>query len=857
MAENAHASGVATARPSVSTPQPVVPTSKLHVALLPRGNPAPSAANVTAVGSRAIAVSAGEKKIHQTGTPSTTTTTNRVDKTRMSAAERAAREERRRQETEQWRKQYWRGFPKFVFYLDGFEGRSGDQIAQTILGCGGQIEQFFSKNCTHVVTSRKNFDASRKAVTAVSAPQAPTAKTSASNLANVIRKPITKRFSPSKKNFLRRNKDTPLHSDRNPFEDAAPAPRPQATAGSGNDVVSKALEYKMRVWNTEKFWSTMSTLLGQDLNDDTTRSRQDLAQMLRNEKIHGTSERDVTAPRDDMYYFDKRSIYIFVGDATQEHRPIMNFEFDQSKLDLENPPWPKLYGEEEGRCPFTKMDPERRRRRQQRRLAMEEQAAERARQEHEMREQQLNAHREKTYRRSVSHSTVALLQSATPDPCPTPTEDRFREASPYALASGNSVSCASHMTSMATTGSQAMTRGGGAGLAPQDRRVTQLTRRVVSPAPAAHGLDFQVQGPSTISRLQVESSHQQPRAHSEVPVAVPAPSIGPSEAPAPKPRSRVVSGADAHAARVRDSLGMSNHPIGASERMLSRSASVETGTALAQMQQNIKDAQERLCRNATGAEQQQQQQQQHQQREAQAQQEALAQAQLKAQEKKPFCENCKESFSNFDKHVNSERHRKFALTEENFVSVDELIARIARPVAPWTAMPEYRHLLQEEEAEEASSDEEEFDDDECEEEDEEGYHASLAAYLEGNGEDGADDDSLSEGEAVEDADEGELAEGEDDATDRYVDYDGLQDAFVTYDGQEIVMASSHRDGAVDVSGEYHPGEQSYETNTSYEEDEDHTTPHTSPEAQPLRRGKNSPAYLHLEDQRSSRANSIA
>lgn len=72
----------------------------------------------------------------QAQTPTTTTT--RIDKhSRMSVAERAEKDEDKRQQHQEWRRKFSNGFPKFVFYLDGFDEKSKNQIEHFILGCGG------------------------------------------------------------------------------------------------------------------------------------------------------------------------------------------------------------------------------------------------------------------------------------------------------------------------------------------------------------------------------------------------------------------------------------------------------------------------------------------------------------------------------------------------------------------------------------------------------------------------------------------------------------------------------------------------------------------------------------------------
>jgi regulatory subunit for Cdc7p protein kinase len=62
--------------------------------------------------------------------------------------------------------------------------------------------------------------------------------------------------------------------------------------------------------------------------------------LLEEERIHGTRERDVTAPRPDYYYFKPGSKYLLIEDATGRHRPIMMKECTMTK---DGPEWPTLY----------------------------------------------------------------------------------------------------------------------------------------------------------------------------------------------------------------------------------------------------------------------------------------------------------------------------------------------------------------------------------------------------------------------------------------------------------------------------------------------------------------------------------
>ncbi|PSN73735.1 hypothetical protein BS50DRAFT_654458 [Corynespora cassiicola Philippines] len=43
-----------------------------------------------------------------------------------------------------------------------------------------------------------------------------------------------------------------------------------------------------------------------------------------------------------------------------------------------------------------------------------------------------------------------------------------------------------------------------------------------------------------------------------------------------------------------------------------------------------------------------------------------------------YCENCREKFNDFDEHIMSRKHRKFAITADNWVELDQLLAQLVR-----------------------------------------------------------------------------------------------------------------------------------------------------------------------------------
>lgn len=230
----------------------------------------------------------------------------------------------------------------------------------------------------------------------------------------------------------KKNIGVPLHSDRNPFEECGPAL-------PANDILVKARNFGMKVWTLDKFRTVISNLLGIEVNTD-PKKQQNLSQML--EKAPHLTERDTMTARDNFHFFPKNTAYILVEDATGEHRPIMVQEWTKPVTENDAIPWPVLYGQLEGRCPFTKFDFE-----------------------GDLRKR-MKPNRHETLKRSVSLSHLnrgGLAVSPAPSGDSRGSYSINRGASPYPLASGNSVSLTSNI---ASTTSTAMTGPSGLGLIP-------------------------------------------------------------------------------------------------------------------------------------------------------------------------------------------------------------------------------------------------------------------------------------------------------------------------------------------------------------------------------------------------------
>ncbi|WFD26468.1 Cdc7p-Dbf4p kinase complex regulatory subunit [Malassezia nana] len=361
-------------------------------------------------------------------------TTTRIDKTtRVSHEEQYQRAQQKAQAQREWKLAFGRAFPKFVFYLDEMDEGLKKTLSGQIGQLGARVDEFFSRGVTHVVSTRSIPPVRDEKERGPKGPR---------------RSPPDAIMPPR---ILRPTASTsiPLHSDRNPLDELA-QPLP------ASDLLSKAQRFGMKIWRLEKLQNILQLLLADDGPTAVGPERQDLSEMLLQEKLHGTTERDPHALRSDVHYFNKHNYYVLVTDATGEHRPIVIAEYDRnapSEAQGKPAPWPVLHGDVEGRGLFVWVDPKERRR-----LAQQAPAA-------------VSTHH--SLRRTASLNLAGVrAPGAAPGP-PTPT----------LMASDNSLVLASTVAS--TTSTQVTSQHAGA-LGPHpDKRLLEQHWRLHTPVEAS------------------------------------------------------------------------------------------------------------------------------------------------------------------------------------------------------------------------------------------------------------------------------------------------------------------------------------------------------------------------------------
>lgn len=136
--------------------------------------------------------------------------------------------------------------------------------------------------------------------------------------------------------------------------------------GSGSvDVLLKAKEMGMKVWQLEKFQRMIRTML-ENPSDGQTQSGQinrnkatanagkgsreaELSRMLRNERLNGPSDRDSAVAVNEYILF--KGPYIYIRDMDERTKPILVRDY-QKPAKGEQGDWPQFHGVSAGRCPF-------------------------------------------------------------------------------------------------------------------------------------------------------------------------------------------------------------------------------------------------------------------------------------------------------------------------------------------------------------------------------------------------------------------------------------------------------------------------------------------------------------------------
>ncbi|EDU41064.1 sporulation-specific protein 6 [Pyrenophora tritici-repentis] len=494
------------------------------------------------------------------------------------AAQRAAND---LETIRQWQRHYRKLFPQFAFYFDSVSDPQKDKLMSRARILGSREVKFFSREVTHVITTR----------------------------------PIPADVDGSSSAHKGTVNPAQLENKKNVFDAAL-------EKSDRCDILYKAKSLGMKIWSVEKLQRMVDTMFNKETGEDASSypTRQNLAaqkgrpadlqKLLQNEKM----DRDYLMASQDMVPL--RGYYVYVHDMDEVTRPVMIREYQ--KVEKEKGKWPQFRASGNGKCPFVE-DPHFGRRQQEeqeaRRLARQAAQAPRTRAALALEEKNALAENNNLARRP-SAPAVIIKEDEDAKPLDPP------KALP--LKRCNTADGAPPMFGSAQASIRAMPR-------------------FIAGEPVASGL-HQSNITSAIRSQMISSTAAAPRAGNSKEVNQLKRKVLEKNS---VPSTNTNSGHSSVTNDVRTAL---NHEHSQPMRAAKRKAQESMG--------HILDGdEERQARKAA----------------------ALRRRKTVEKEMKPgYCENCREKFEDFDVHVVTRKHRKFATTSENWAELDQLLAQLDR-----------------------------------------------------------------------------------------------------------------------------------------------------------------------------------
>lgn len=255
----------------------------------------------------------------------------------------------------QWKRHYKRQFPQFVFYFESVPDNVRVKAIQQLQSLGARHENFFSNAVTHVVTTRS-------IPPELNSTSPDDDEKYSTNGAKTIQPSALSKDQRRTTDLLDANlqRRAQTHSAYSHDVDPRRHLAPQA------DILTRARELGIKIWALEKMQRVLKTMLETDPDDEAagldsrlhaTASKPvskshkdvDLEQLLRNEKINGPADRDMTVTGQDMIQL--KGYYIYIHDMDEKTKPVMIRDYSKPEK-KEQGKWPQLRVTSVGRCPF-------------------------------------------------------------------------------------------------------------------------------------------------------------------------------------------------------------------------------------------------------------------------------------------------------------------------------------------------------------------------------------------------------------------------------------------------------------------------------------------------------------------------
>ncbi|KAK8233974.1 Dfp1/Him1, central region-domain-containing protein [Phyllosticta capitalensis] len=404
------------------------------------------------------------------------------------------------------------------------------------------------------------------------------------------------------------------------------------------DILLKAREMGMKIWAMEKLERVLHTMFNAETGEQhqshtargststiAAKSRPaDLSQMLRNEKLNGPADRDLAVSTQDRSHF--RGYYVYVHCMNEKYRPAIMRDYNKPHTKEEGK-WPQFRVTGPGRCPFVE-DPSQ--------------------------VKKEKAHRESKNPPKASEKTRAEATIREMAERGTATIPRREERMPL-TENGN----ATRRPSISKN---------------DDSRSKPLDPPKIIPSKAkTKDADSVPLFGSAQASLRAK-----PQFYGGVPVAS---GVQPSNITSAIQSQQVTSSTAAGPAGGHAGQSKAIHQL--SRKVLEKNSAPTNANSWTDLRATINDhhappprAPKRKAHEQLGGI-----------HEEDEEEDTKPRKNVYSRKKKPverepkagYCENCRDKFDDFDAHVVSRKHRKFALNQDNWSELDDLLSQLERP----------------------------------------------------------------------------------------------------------------------------------------------------------------------------------
>ncbi|RPB20919.1 hypothetical protein L211DRAFT_858577 [Terfezia boudieri ATCC MYA-4762] len=563
-----------------------------------------------------------------------------------------------------WQAHFRRMFPTFMFYFEGLPEESATKYHRQVQALGATVAKFFSNTVTHVITTKS----------------IPPETTDHKQISQT---------QPSRSTATSSQHPQSRTTNRNSLHDKGTISYDDSrTQQNYSQILLKARELGIKIWALEKLQRMLNAMADgepqqqvqhrgdHDVGNKLVTAQDDhLSRLLRNERIHGPSDRDPDALSKDMVYFT--GPFIMIKDQKATHKPIMVREYEKVAK-REDGLWPQFRSTASGKCPFIDDQATREAKELKEQEKLKELKRAQAMEEIAVKQRLLGRMQPPAPRAprqiegaegstALARKPLRKLESLDPqDNRPDYGRSAAASAAVWTQPSGSSrlFNVPAVVPAKRISNEMAFTSTNTA----SGKNTTNHNSKYAY-EPAASGVQ-----PSNITsaiRSQMVSSH----------IDAPGAKAGMSRDMLElkrKATGNVVeigkrSAIAAGVARVAQTLRGKNlaapeepKPEPEPRTALRKGSHEKIGKAVPIFQDVVTEptVQARRGRQATAVEAKK-----------------AARAPEPVKEPKPgYCENCREKFDHFDEHTISRRHRKFACNENNFADLDQLLEQLERPL---------------------------------------------------------------------------------------------------------------------------------------------------------------------------------